>query len=325
MDKNRSEINPKVSVVIPVYNTEAYLEEAVRSIMNQTLKEIEIIIIDDGSTDNSSSIIAKVSNEDSRIHAYTQSNCGLSMTRNRGIDNASGEYIYFMDSDDVLDPIALKTCFLLATNRNLDFVFFDAISFSEMGFHSSDSTYFRTFLFNENKVYTGVEMLNRMLTNNIYRASACLNLINAKFLHNYKLRFFPGIIHEDELFTSQLYLYAQRVSCVKEVFFKRRLRSRSIMNTEFSFPNIEGYLTVAGELKQLSKKNVTFKNTINILLSYILNPAIYNSRNLSVRQRIGIFMYCIQHQFLHFLKLKNIFVMLFPFLVKLKGAFKRSI
>lgn len=324
MDQNNEIKSPRVSVVIPVYNTEAYVEEAVRSIMNQTLKDIEIIIIDDGSTDNSSSIIAEISKEDSRINIYSQNNCGLSLTRNRGIEYALGEYIYFMDSDDLLDPNALKTCYMLATERNLDFVFFDSVSFSDEGIASSDSTYFRSFLFDEDKVYTGLDMLNRMLDSNIYRASACLNFINHKFLNKYELRFFPGIIHEDELFTSQLYLFAKRVSCIKETFYKRRLRSESIMTKKFSTPNIEGYLTVVGKLKLLSKKEVTFRATVDRLISYILNPAIYNSKELSLIHRLKVFIFCIEHQLVQYLEIKNIFVLLFPFLVTLKGILKRK-
>lgn len=92
--------NPKVSIVIPVYNTEVFVEEAVRSIMDQTLRDTEIIIINDGSTDTSLDIIQKLSEEDTRIQIYSQENQGLSATRNRGIALASGRYIYFMDSDD---------------------------------------------------------------------------------------------------------------------------------------------------------------------------------------------------------------------------------
>ena len=96
--------NPKVSIVIPVYNTEVFVEEAVRSIMDQTLRDTEIIIINDGSTDTSLDIIQKLSEEDTRIQIYSQENQGLSATRNRGIALASGRYIYFMDSDDYLEP-----------------------------------------------------------------------------------------------------------------------------------------------------------------------------------------------------------------------------
>ena len=103
--------NPKVSVIIPIYNTGEYVEEAVCSIMNQTLSDLEIIIINDGSTDNSLHIVTQLQNKDSRITIYSQENKGLSAARNKGLSYAIGDYIYFMDSDDILTQNALKTCF----------------------------------------------------------------------------------------------------------------------------------------------------------------------------------------------------------------------
>ena len=88
----------KVSVVIPVYNTAKYVRQAVESVMYQSLKELEIIVVDDGSTDKSLSIVEKLGDTDKRIQIYTQANQGQSIARNRGISHAHGEYIYFMDA-----------------------------------------------------------------------------------------------------------------------------------------------------------------------------------------------------------------------------------
>ena len=102
----------KVSVVIPVYNTEKYVREAIESIIHQSLKELEIIIINDGSTDGSPEILKEISNTDHRIQVYTQTNQGQSTARNFGISHARGKYIYFMDSDDLLEEDALESCYL---------------------------------------------------------------------------------------------------------------------------------------------------------------------------------------------------------------------
>ncbi|MFR0894323.1 MAG: glycosyltransferase family 2 protein [Alistipes onderdonkii] len=125
--------NPKVSVVIPVYNTEAYVEQTLRSIMGQTLRDIELIVINDGSTDGSLSVLERIATGDDRIRLYTQPNKGLSETRNAGIDRARGEFIYFMDSDDLLEPDALERCYERCQSDRLDFVFFDAESFGASG------------------------------------------------------------------------------------------------------------------------------------------------------------------------------------------------
>ena len=95
--------NITVSVIIPVYNTEKYLEECLKSVINQTLKVIEIICIDDGSTDNSPDILKEYSEKDGRIRIYSQTNKGQGAARNRGIDLAKGEYVYFIDSDDFME------------------------------------------------------------------------------------------------------------------------------------------------------------------------------------------------------------------------------
>lgn len=108
----------KVSVVIPVYNTEKYVREAVESIMNQTLRELEIIIINDGSTDNSLQVVEELAAADSRIQVYSQTNQGLSMARNAGITHAHGRYIYFMDSDDLLEKMQWSCATANAKKKN---------------------------------------------------------------------------------------------------------------------------------------------------------------------------------------------------------------
>ena len=117
----------KVSVVIPVYNTEKYVREAVESIMNQTLRELEIIIINDGSTDNSLQVVEELAAADSRIQVYSQSQPGIvqwhAMPASR---DAHGRYIYFMDSDDLLEKDAMELCYSKCEEKELDFVFFDA-------------------------------------------------------------------------------------------------------------------------------------------------------------------------------------------------------
>lgn len=93
----------KISVIVPVYNAEKYLEKCVESIINQTYKNLEIILIDDGSTDNSLAVCKKMEKKDTRIRVVVQENSGVAVTRNRGIQEATGEYIGFVDSDDYID------------------------------------------------------------------------------------------------------------------------------------------------------------------------------------------------------------------------------
>lgn len=162
--KNEEKNIPKVSVVIPVYNTENYLKECLNSIMNQTLDEIEIICINDGSKDNSLELLLEAASKDHRISVYTQKNSGLSVTRNRGAELANGKYIYFMDSDDILDKNALYKLFFRAEKDSLDMICFDGRSFVDDDLEGTVSAaidyYIRSAKYNG--VYTGVELLSLM-------------------------------------------------------------------------------------------------------------------------------------------------------------------
>ena len=116
----------KVSVIIPVYNTELYVRQTIQSILGQTLHDIEIITVDDGSTDNSLSILSELAEQDHRIKIFAHKNQGVSVARNIGLEQASGEFIYFMDSDDLLEKDTLEICYQKCLDEQLDFVFFDA-------------------------------------------------------------------------------------------------------------------------------------------------------------------------------------------------------
>ena len=213
--------HPKVSVIIPVYNTEKYVKESVESIMQQTLQDIEIIVINDGSTDNSLSIINLLAEQDRRITVYNQSNQGLSIARNTGLKKVKGEFIYFMDSDDLLTNNALKTCYQECITEQLDFLFFDAESFYDDDKLSRTYHYQRN-LDIENKVWNGAELLKKQYDTWNYRSSACLSLVSSDFIRQNQIQFYPHILHEDELYTALLYLKASRVKYIKQTFFKRR-------------------------------------------------------------------------------------------------------
>ena len=113
---------PKVSVIIPVYNTEKYVRQAVESILLQTLKDIEIIIVNDGSTDGSMTILEELAAQDERIKLFSQENQGLSVTRNVGLSHSTGEYVYFMDSDDLLTGDAVAKLYDVMNHIGSEFV-----------------------------------------------------------------------------------------------------------------------------------------------------------------------------------------------------------
>lgn len=275
----------KVSVIIPVYNVEKYLEECLDSICGQTLKEISIICVNDGSTDGSLNILKKYANVDSRILLLSQENGGLSAARNTGIQFTKSEYIYFCDSDDKLELTALEELYNKSEADNLDMLYFDAKAFFENAevenkFSSYKTYYKRKYTYEG--VFIGKELFSQFLKNGDYLAAACLNFIQREFLLNNKLFFEPGILHEDNLWSFKCALTAGRVGYLPKVFFYRRVRANSIVTQEISFAHVYGYFISA--IKGIEfLKNVTLSDDEHAHISNLIADWINNAKRLYVK------------------------------------------
>jgi len=317
--------HPKVSVIIPVYNTDTYLEAAFSSIQNQTLRDIEIIVVNDGSTDRSEEIIESIALRDNRVKCFSQTNSGQSVARNTGLDNATGDYVYFMDSDDLLEEDALEVCYVKCTSQNLDIVTFDSVIFSED--NKSDGwgyNYFRAGKIEE-KVYNGVEMTEVLLKKNIFRSAPWLIFARRVLIEKTNLRFFPGIIHEDELFTPILYLSAERIGYIPRNFFHRRIRANSTMTNNFSQRNIKGYFCVIEQLALIfADKEQRLKGISSKLISDIVNAVAYNACVMPLKERLRILRYFCKKGVVKQVTPKNLTILLFPFTVKIKSKLFRK-
>ena len=267
--------NIKVSVIIPVFNTEKYLEEAIGSIVNQTLREIEIIVVNDCSTDNSAQILERFAQQDSRIKILThEKNKGQSVARNTGMGIMKGEYLYFFDSDDVLESDCLRLCYEKSKTENLDFLFFDAVTFYD--FKSNVKFNYQRTSDLEPKIYSGTEILRILLKKRNHKDTVWLNFIKASYLKSLKLSFIPNINYEDVLFTLKLYAEAKRVSFISRSFFHRRIRENSYMTSKMSERKIDDLLFVSSEVEKYKAtiESVETKKLINIknksLLVYLV-------------------------------------------------------
>ncbi|NDV65184.1 glycosyltransferase [Bacteroides sp. 224] len=302
---------PKVSIIIPVYNTQDYVKQAVDSIIHQTLQDIEIIIVNDGSTDDSFKILQELASTDKRIKLYSQENQGLSNTRNRGIEVASGDYIYFMDSDDLLDKNALKECYEKCEKENLDFVFFNADVIHESTDSSFQMDYHHSGI--EDRVYSGVEILNYLLDTWQFKSPVYLNVIRASYYKENNFSFYPGIIHEDQLFTMLLYIKANRVSYIDKDFFKRRIREASIMTQKISWKNVVGYFTVFDQLNIFSKgKAPIIRNTIKKHIKITLNAFLYNVSLHPFKDKVKLLKFCIQSGYLKYIEINVLIKFILP-------------
>lgn len=323
MDQGITDINTiKVSVIMPVYNTEKYVEEALYSILNQTLEEIQIIVVNDGSKDNSLEVVNKIAASDKRIEVYSQVNKGQALARNLGLKYAEGQFIYFMDSDDVLDKNTLYTCYEKCIKEELDFVFFDAEAFSD-----EDDNIYLPLNYDrkgkiEDRVYTGLEMVDHLLNVNGYRVPPWLYFIRKSYLDELQLTFVPVALHEDQIFVAHLFVLAPRVAYIPEKYFRRRLRPNSVMTNKYSMRNIKIYCAVVVELQEFaSDKGDEVKTMIHRILKYIFDPAIYNASILPFRERLAILKKC-QFEFSDYVTFKTKLVLLFPVLIKIKAIFK---
>lgn len=290
----------KVSVILPVYNVAPYLDETFTSLLNQTLQEIEIITVNDGSTDNSLEIIQKYAQQDSRISFYTQENQGQSVARNLALKHATGKYIYMMDSDDVLaNPDALRICYEYAEKNRADFIFFDGDTLQEQGATHLTWDYQRTEDLEEDKAYQGEELLSEMLDKWKHNCVVWLLLINHNYLRSIGLDFYPGIIHEDELFTTKLTLQSQNIYCLKQSFVKHRVRSASTMGLHYSKRNMNCYLTVIDEL-------LKWRNTpiIHKFAQYTLSKVFYTGHQISFKEKPAVFWRAVKSGYLKYIGLK---------------------
>ena len=285
---------------MPIYNVASYLEEAFDSILNQSLKEVEIIAVNDGSTDNSEEIIKKYQQKDKRIISFSQKNQGQSVARNLALQHATGEYIYMMDSDDVLTgPDVLQTCYEYAEKNHADFIFFDRDWLLEDKTDFSVSLHSTEYV-EENKAYDGESLLNLLLNTTSYNCVVWLLLIRHDHLKRLGLDFYPGIIHEDELFTTVLMLRSSSIYCLKQSFVKHRVRSASTVGMKFTRRNMDCYLTVADELLRFSQKPIIHK-----FLCYTLSKVFYTGHLIRYRDKPAVFWRAVKSGYLKYIGVKS--------------------
>lgn len=261
---------PLISVIIPVYNVESYLRECVESVINQTYKNIEIILVDDGSTDSSGKICEEYLDKDSRVTVIHQQNGGLSAARNTGYDACNGEYVYFLDSDDYINPKTLAALVDTAKKDSSDIVFFDAVSFADTDDFKVKQNYLRK---NRYKTNCGRNVFAELTKNNDYHSAVYLMLFSRAFLEQNGLRFVPDILHEDMVFTFYALLKAATVSQCPEVLYHRRYRKDSIMTSAKSKKHFTSCIEVYRINADLAKapQNADFSAATNYVCRCAFN------------------------------------------------------
>lgn len=218
-----------VSIIIPVYNVALYLEDCIESILQQNFQNYEIICINDSSTDGSGVILQRYASKYSYIKVIThEQNQGLSVARNTGLKYASGKYVWFVDSDDMIIPDALNELYYIAEKENIDIIYFDMLRTGEGEYRKEPKIY--TCLSEDINVYSGREMFCQFIDNNQLKFQVCRQFIRRGFLKEYHIEFYKGILHEDELFSFRCAMNVKRTLNVNEEYYIYRQRNGSIMH-----------------------------------------------------------------------------------------------
>ena len=266
----------KISVVMAVYNAHNFLSDAIESVLSQSVREIELICVNDGSTDDSLDILRRYAEIDDRIQVFTHENHGASYTRNVALSNATGEYIHILDGDDIAPAGAYERMYTLAKKDDLDMLLFDAQvlydtpSLAEQ--HEDLTAYYK-----RNKEYggvrTGEELFCALSADDAYRSQASMYLMKREYQQSKNIIFYEGITHEDQLYTFLALIQAPRTSHVNEPLFTRRIRENSVMTEVVKFGNVEGLLTCFTEMFLYAIDNITDESVKNAAISEIAKVA----------------------------------------------------
>jgi glycosyltransferase involved in cell wall biosynthesis len=211
-----------LSVILPVYNVQAYLPACLDSLMAQTIQPDEIIAVDDGSTDACSQILADYALRMPNLRIIRQANGGLSAARNVGLDAASGEYVAFVDSDDFLSLNIFEESLRRVRDDKLDMLLFNAMYHFE-GRESDRLIYTNV---SESSVLTGADWLYERLHMGRLLHMVWLHLYRRDFIEANRFRFVPGLIHEDVIWTTSVLLAAKRVRYIPAPFYHYRIPIR---------------------------------------------------------------------------------------------------
>lgn len=255
----------KVSVIVPVYNVEDYLAMCLDTIINQTFKDIEIICVNDGSTDDSLNILEHYKNLDSRIKIISKENGGLSSARNAGMEIADGEYILFVDSDDWISSVAVESLYNNAINNNSDVVVFDFVwknlfdnKFLILTINNYGNTY-------ENKPFNK-DMMGPLAYKEI-PVSTWSKFYKKEFLLKNDISFFEDMIFEDIPYWASVFVNAERITYLpKPLYFYRKDRDGAITSQKGKeiFDVFKGYDRVEKVFKDSGYWD-KYKLSINLL------------------------------------------------------------
>lgn len=250
---------PKISIIVPVYNVEKYLQRCVDSILNQDFQDFELILVDDGSTDCCLQICEEYREKDDRVVVLHKENGGLSSARNAGLNIARGEYIGFVDSDDWIEIGTFHNLYQFGLKNNLDIIIFGMQLVNELGIKKKYCSV------EKNQLYDRETAFYEMVCNVRFREEACNKFYKKELFTN--IQYPVGRIHEDTFTTYRLMEKADRIGYYKGIFYNYFQRSNSIMgNAKVSY-NIDRIESIQEVMECVKKYPRVYQDGIYNLLS----------------------------------------------------------
>lgn len=272
---------PFISIIIPVFNVEKYIEQCLKSIITQDFKDIEVIIINDGSTDASAEICNFFASQDNRLTVIHQKNMGPSGARNSGIRAAKGDYILFIDSDDFIGNVIHKIAKKLQDINCVDVMFLEAFKYFNGKTTSLGDGLTQASIDNQPRK----KVLNHLSTRPKYPGSACTKIVSRKFIIENSLYFPNGLFSEDLFWVADILLKAKTFAyCEFPYYFYRQNRKNSITKTfnEYKFSCIFKFINkysnncannVDNEYEWCMRNFAAYEYMIAIILFSYLNKA----------------------------------------------------
>ncbi|UNY48796.1 glycosyltransferase [Bacillus phage FADO] len=296
-------MNPLVSVVIPVYNAEKYLSTCIESVLNQTLRELEVIIVDDGSKDSSKKIIQKYASKDNRIVPIFQENQGVSIARNNALDKAKGDFIVFVDADDRVHEDAYKSMLNAITQYGVDIVF------SEVTWEYEDKSknFIKKFSIDANQPIFRDKIKQVILVDFLYNGSyggVWNKMFKKSFIEDNNLRFPPNkSLGEDWIFCLEAFTHCNSTYYIDTPYYYYRQVNDGSLMRKYNPHLFESYIE-SNTLERYSKRWGIFDEKIQLDLArrkcfVAVNGCIQNEFkpdcNSTIKQKMSLISKIVSH------------------------------
>ena len=245
----------KISIIVPVYNASRYIDDCIKSILSQEFKEFELLLIDDGSKDNSGNICDEYARQDSRVHVFHQPNQGVCVARNVGLENASGDWITFADADDLMLPNSLSVMYSVAIKNKVDLVMAST----------------KVLIEDEEKIsplYTYTNKVSKDVLQNIGHPALWGYLYKASIISENHIRFVVGLAYsEDKVFNLKFATYCKSMASIPHQVYVYRVNMSSVNALKDGVKKAYHQFFAASEIEKLandigniSKRNILIKH-----------------------------------------------------------------